>query len=77
MIKDFLSSATFDVVLDLILIIIGVLVVILFAHLAFFLWDHYKNEKKAVGIPWTLLEIVVPREIVKTPAAMELFIQIP
>jgi hypothetical protein len=72
MIRDFLSSATFDVVLDLILIIIGVLLVILFAHLAFFLWDHYKNEKKAVGIPWTLLEIVVPREIVKTPAAMEL-----
>jgi hypothetical protein len=72
MIKDFLSSSTFDTVLGLILIIIGILLVILFSHLAFFLWDHYKNEKKAIDIPWTLLEIVVPREIVKTPAAMEL-----
>lgn len=72
MIQDFLSSSTFETVLGLILIIVGILFAILFSHLAFFLWDHYKNEKKAVGIPWTLLEIVVPREIVKTPAAMEL-----
>jgi hypothetical protein len=48
MIRDFLSSATFDVVLDLILIIIGVLLVILFAHLAFFYGIIIKMKRR----PW-------------------------
>lgn len=40
--------------------------------LAFHLWHHYRQERFIVGMKWVLLEIQVPRDIVKTPLAMEL-----
>ena len=39
---------------------------------AFHLWHEYRQEKFIEGIEWVLLEIQVPREVVKTPKAMEL-----
>ncbi len=42
------------------------------AYLAFHLWHHYRQEQFIMGIKWALLEIQVPRDVVKTPAAMEL-----
>ncbi len=72
MIKEYLSSSVFSTVSNLIFIIIAFSFVIMFAWFAYFLWDHYNGQKKRVGIPWTLLEIVIPREVVKSPAAMEL-----
>lgn len=41
--------------------------------LAFKLWHHYVNEDFITGIDWALLEIKVPREVSKSPQAMELF----
>ena len=41
--------------------------------LAFFLWHHFVSERFIGGIEWTMLEINVPREMQKTPLAMELF----
>lgn len=47
---------------------------LLLGWLAFFLWHHYVNEKFISGIQWSLLEIHIPREMQKTPLAMELFL---
>jgi len=43
------------------------------AILALKLWSHYKKETTALEAKWTLLEIQIPREIAKSPSAMELF----
>lgn len=48
-------------------IFIPVLLLILFIDL----YSFYKKEKKKREIKWTLLEIVPPKEIEKTPKAME------
>lgn len=42
--------------------------------LSFFLWHHFVSERFISGIEWVLLEIHIPREMQKTPLAMELFI---
>lgn len=36
------------------------------------LWHHYRQERFIMGIKWALLEIQVPREVNKSPSAMEL-----
>ncbi|MCX6754201.1 MAG: hypothetical protein NTV03_04065, partial [Candidatus Nomurabacteria bacterium] len=36
------------------------------------LWHHYRQERFIMGIKWVLLEIQVPRDVIKSPAAMEL-----
>ncbi len=35
-------------------------------------WHHYRQERFIMGIKWVLLEIHVPRDVIKSPAAMEL-----
>ncbi len=47
---------------------------LLLGWLAFFLWHHFVSERFIGGIEWTMLEITVPREMQKTPLAMELFL---
>lgn len=42
------------------------------AVIAYNVWHHYRQEQFIMGIKWALLEIHVPRDIVKSPAAMEL-----
>lgn len=47
---------------------------IILGWLSFFLWHHFANERFIGGIEWSVLEITVPREMQKTPLAMELFL---
>lgn len=71
MIQDFFSSHNFNLI-QLLIVAIGYLMPIPLAFLAFNLWHHYRQEKFIMGIKWVLLEIQVPRDVIKTPAAMEL-----
>jgi len=36
------------------------------------LWHHYRQERFIMNIKWVLLEVHVPRDVIKSPAAMEL-----
>ena len=36
------------------------------------LWHHYVTERFILGMTWTLFEIEVPRDVEKSPMAMEL-----
>ena len=40
--------------------------------IAFELWHHFVTERFVLGMTWALLEIEVPRDIEKSPMAMEL-----
>ena len=51
---------------------IGYLLPIPLGFLAFFLWTRFKKENFPLDTKWVLLEILVPRDVIKTPAAMEL-----
>ena len=53
--------------------IVPLLAVILLVRLAFKMWYHYVSEDFITGLDWVLLEMKVPREVSKTPLAMELF----
>ena len=71
MIETFFATHNLNII-QIILVAIGYLLPIPFAYFAVFLWHHYRQERFIEGIKWALLEIQVPREVVKTPAAMEL-----
>lgn len=51
---------------------IGYLMPIPLAMAALFLWHEYRQDRFISGIKWVLLEIQVPRDVIKSPAAMEL-----
>lgn len=72
MIENFLSNEGANLI-RFVITVIGYLMPIPLAVLALYLWNHYKKESGLADIKWTLYEIHVPREIVKTPAAIELF----
>jgi hypothetical protein len=59
--------------LKAILTFIGYILPIPLAVLALKFWDYYKKETNELKPEWTLLEINVPREISKSPSAIELF----
>lgn len=71
MIQDFLNTHTFNL-LQMLIVAIGYLMPIPLAYAAVYLWHHYRQERFIAGIKWVLLEIQVPRDVIKTPAAMEL-----
>lgn len=71
MIQDFFSSHNLNLI-QLLIVAIGYLMPIPLAYVAFHLWHHYRQERFIMGIKWVLLEIQVPRDVIKTPAAMEL-----
>lgn len=52
--------------------IVGILAPFPLAYVAIFFWHAYRNDRFIEGIEWVLLEIEVPRDIQKTPVAMEL-----
>ncbi|MFA6586258.1 MAG: hypothetical protein WCS86_03820 [Candidatus Paceibacterota bacterium] len=56
----------------LILLPIAIVVVLFFIARAF--WLHYVQANFISGIEWVLLEIVPPRDVLRSPKAMELFI---
>ena len=47
---------------------------ILAMYAAFEMWHHFVTDRFIVGMQWTLFEIEVPREVEKTPMAMELIL---
>ncbi|MFA6514979.1 MAG: hypothetical protein WCT42_01795 [Candidatus Paceibacterota bacterium] len=71
MIQDFFSTHNFNLI-QLLIVAIGYLMPIPLAYVAFHLWHHYRQERFIMSIKWVLLEIHVPRDVIKTPAAMEL-----
>lgn len=71
MIEQFFATHSFNLI-QWLLVIIGYLMPIPLAFAAVQLWHHYRQERFIMGIKWVLLEIQVPREVIKTPAAMEL-----
>jgi hypothetical protein len=71
MIQDFLTSHNFNLI-QLLLVTIGYLMPIPLAVIALHVWHHYRQERFIMGIKWVLLEIQVPRDVIKSPAAMEL-----
>jgi hypothetical protein len=71
MLETFLATHNFSII-QFLLVGIGYLMPFPLAFAAFHLWHHYRQEKFIAGIKWILLEVQVPREINKTPAAMEL-----
>ena len=73
MIQDFLSSHNFNLI-QLLLVTIGYLMPIPLAIAALRLWHHYRQERFILGIKWVLLEVQVPRDVIKSPAAMELIL---
>ena len=50
---------------------VGTFVLALIAHS---FWLHYARANFISGIEWVLLEIIPPRDVVRSPKAMELFI---
>lgn len=71
MIGDFLTTHSFNLI-QILLVTVGYLMPLPLAFIAFHLWHHYRTERFIMGMKWVLLEILVPREVVKSPAAMEL-----
>ncbi|MCX6751638.1 MAG: hypothetical protein NT161_02620 [Candidatus Nomurabacteria bacterium] len=58
-------------------ILLGILPVVLtgvLAYIAHAFWLHYVQANFISGIEWVLLEIVPPRDVLRSPRAMELFI---
>jgi hypothetical protein len=45
---------------------------ILLMYMGFELWHHFVTERFILGMTWSLLEIEIPREVEKSPMAMEL-----
>lgn len=64
-----LITKSFDAALK----VIPVLIPIILVRLTISSWINYARDKYINSIEWTLLEIVPPQDITKTPAAMELF----
>lgn len=73
MLNEFLATHNFNII-QFLLVAIGYLAPIPLAMIAIHLWLHYRQHLFASGIKWTVLEILVPRDVVKTPAAMELIL---
>ena len=71
MLASFFATHHFNII-QVLLVIIGYLMPLPLAYIAYHLWHHYRQENFILGIKWVLLEIQVPRDVIKTPAAMEL-----
>lgn len=60
-------------VLDVVILYVGlILLFIILVTVAWNLWLHYINTLFLKSIDWVMLEIVPPKEVHKSPAAMEL-----
>ncbi len=54
--------------------VLSVLGVFLLGYITWKLWVHYVQQSFIAGIDWVLLEVVPPRDVLRSPKAMELFI---
>jgi hypothetical protein len=59
--------------IPLIRVILPVFGVIVLGRIAWKLWVHYVQQEFISGIDFVLLEIIPPREVLRSPKAMELF----
>ncbi len=57
-----------------IIYILPLAITVLLAYTAHAFWLHYVQANFISGIEWVLLEIVPPRDVLRSPQAMELFI---
>jgi len=71
MIGDFLASHNINLI-QILIVTIGYLMPIPLAAIAVHLWHDYRQDRFILGMKWVLLEIQVPRDVIKSPAAMEL-----
>jgi len=56
------------------LFLLPVFIAFTLARIANFFWLHYVQANFISGITWVLLEIIPPRDVLRSPKAMELFI---
>lgn len=54
--------------------ILPLLATVILAFIAHAFWLHYVRANFISGIEWVLLEIIPPRDVIRSPKAMELFI---
>src|ERR1035437_406726 len=54
--------------------VLAIIGTILLSILTFKIWLHYVQQDFISGIDFVLLEVVPPREVLRSPKAMELFI---
>jgi hypothetical protein len=71
MIQEFFATHNFNII-QFLLVVLGYLAPIPLSVWALHLWHHYRQERFISGMKWTVLEVLVPREVIKSPAAMEL-----
>ena len=73
----FLSDSGNAAILSLYKIILGILPfagTVLLGYIAFKVWVHYVQQDFISGIEFILLEVIPPRDVERSPLAMELFI---
>lgn len=59
---------------NVVLYLIPFVVTAFLAFIAFKVWLHYIQQDFISGITWVVLEVVPPREVLRSPKAMELFL---
>ena len=69
---DTVGADALNWIVNFIVTILPYFIPIILGYFAVFFWHHYVNEQFIEGVEWVLLEIKVPREVTKTPLAMEL-----
>ena len=70
MIVDTIIFTLYKIVLTVVLPLLGVIVL---GRIAWKLWIHYIQADFISGIEYVMLEIVPPRDVLRSPKAMELF----
>jgi hypothetical protein len=64
----------FGVLDDVARALVPLVIVIILGRIAWIFWIHYIQQDFISGIDFVLLEIVPPRDVLRSPGAMELFI---
>ncbi len=54
--------------------VLSVIGTLLLCYISFKFWLHYIQQDFISGITWVLLEVIPPREVLRSPEAMELFL---
>ena len=69
-----MADQVLDFIYKLIVILVPIFGVIILGRLAWIWWVHYIQQDFISGIDFVLLEITPPRDVLRSPKAMELFI---
>ncbi|MEK7572413.1 MAG: hypothetical protein AAB493_00955 [Patescibacteria group bacterium] len=59
---------------EVILFLLPYLATVFLVYIGWKLWIHYIQQDFISGIEWVLLEIIPPRDVLRSPKAMELFL---